>query len=84
MVNSLVSFVVITGPFAAIYKILPEVRIEWEDVMLGSIVTSLLFTAGKLIGLFTWEKQPSSTYRTTASVVILIVWVYYSAQIFFF
>ena len=58
VVNSPVSFVVITGLFAAIYKILPEVRIEWEDVMLGSIVTSLLFTAGKfLIGLYL-EKQP--------------------------
>ena len=83
--NSLVSFVVITGLFAAIYKILPEVRIEWEDVILGSIVTSLLFTTGKfLIGLYLGKATFASTYGAAASVVILIVWVYYSAQIFFF
>jgi len=85
VVNSLVSFVVITGLFAAIYKILPEVRIEWEDVVLGSIVTSSLFTAGKfLIGLYLGKATFASTYGAAASVVILIVWVYYSAQIFFF
>ena len=83
--NSLVSFVVITGLFAAIYKILPDVRIEWEDVILGSFVTSLLFTAGKfLIGLYLGKATFASTYGAAASVVILIVWVYYSAQIFFF
>jgi membrane protein len=85
VVNSLVSFVVITGLFAAIYKILPEVRIEWQDVILGSIVTSLLFTAGKLlIGLYLGKATFASTYGAAASVVILIVWIYYSAQIFFF
>ena len=83
--NSLVSFVVITGLFAAIYKILPEVSLEWEDVILGAIVTSLLFTAGKfLIGLYLGKATFASTYGAAASVVILIVWVYYSAQIFFF
>ena len=83
--NSIVSFVVITGLFAAIYKILPEVSIEWADVILGSIVTSLLFTAGKfLIGLYLGKATFASTYGAAASVVILIVWVYYSAQIFFF
>jgi membrane protein len=85
VVNSLVSFIVITGLFAAIYKILPEVRIEWEDVIPGSVVTSLLFTAGKfLIGLYLGKATFASTYGAAASVVILIVWVYYSAQIFFF
>jgi membrane protein len=83
--NSLVSFLVITGLFSAIYKILPEVRIEWEDVILGAIVTSLLFTLGKfLIGLYLGKATFASTYGAAASVVILIVWVYYSAQIFFF
>jgi membrane protein len=85
LVNSLVSFVVITGLFAAIYKILPETRIEWVDVLLGSTVTSLLFTVGKfLIGLYLGKATFASTYGAAASVVILIVWVYYSAQIFFF
>jgi membrane protein len=85
LANSLVSFVVITGLFAAIYKILPEVPIDWEDVALGSIVTSLLFTTGKfLIGLYLGKATFASTYGAAASVVILIVWVYYSAQIFFY
>lgn len=85
LANSLVSFVVITALFAAIYKILPEVRIEWEDVVLGSVVTSLLFTTGKfLIGLYLGKATFASTYGAAASVVILIVWVYYSAQIFFY
>jgi membrane protein len=76
---------VITGLFAAIYKILPEVSIDWEDVILGSVVTSLLFTAGKfLIGLYLGKATFASTYGAAASIVILIVWVYYSAQIFFF
>lgn len=85
LLNSLVSFVVITGLFAAIYKILPEVRVEWVDVALGATVTSLLFTAGKyLIGLYLGKATFASTYGAAASVVILVVWVYYSAQIFFF
>ena len=85
LANSVVSFVVITALFSAIYKILPEVRIEWEDVALGSVVTSLLFTTGKfLIGLYLGKATFASTYGAAASVVILIVWVYYSAQIFFY
>jgi membrane protein len=85
LLNSLISFLVITGLFSAIYKILPEVHIEWKDVILGSIVTSLLFTLGKfLIGLYLGKATFASTYGAAASVVILIVWVYYSAQIFFF
>jgi membrane protein len=85
VVDALVSFVVITGLFAAIYKILPAARIEWRDVVLGSTVTSLLFTLGKLlIGLYLGKASFASTYGAAASVVILIVWVYYSAQIFFF
>jgi len=53
LANSMVSFVIIAGHFAAIYKIMPDVRIEWRDVILGGAVTSLLFTIGKLlIGLY--------------------------------
>lgn len=83
--NSLLSFVIITGLFAAIYKIMPDVRIEWRDVLLGAAVTSLLFTVGKfLIGLYLGKASFASTYGAAASVVILIVWVYYSGQVFFF
>ena len=83
--NSLVSFVVITGLFAAIYKIMPDARIEWRDVLLGAAVTSLLFTLGKLlIGLYLGKASFASTYGAATSIVVLIVWVYYSGQIFFF
>ncbi len=83
--DSLVSFLVITGLFAAIYKIMPDARIEWRDVLLGAAVTSLLFTLGKLlIGLYLGRATFASTYGAAASIVALIVWVYYSGQIFFF
>lgn len=82
--NSLISFVVITGLFAAIYKIMPDTHIEWRDVMLGGAVTSLLFTIGKLLlGIYLGRASYASTYGAAASIVILIAWVYYSAQIFF-
>lgn len=83
--NSSASFVIITGLFSAIYKVLPAVRIEWHDVILGGAVTSLLFTVGKLaIGLYLGKATFASTYGAAASIVVLIVWVYYSSQIFFF
>jgi membrane protein len=82
--NALLSFIVITGLFAAIYKVVPDTSIEWRDVCLGAAVTSLLFTIGKLlIGLYLGKASFTSTYGAAASVVVLIVWVYYSGQIFF-
>src|SRR3954454_1137278 len=85
IINSLISFVVITGLFAAIYKLLPDVVIEWRDVILGGIATSLLFTVGKLfLALYLGKASFASTYGAFASVVVLVLWVYYSGQIFFF
>jgi membrane protein len=82
--NTLLSFTVVTGLFAAIYRIMPDARIEWRDVALGAGVTSLLFTVGKLlIGLYLGNAGFASTYGAAASIVLLIVWVYYSGQIFF-
>ncbi|HEY7389653.1 MAG TPA: YihY/virulence factor BrkB family protein [Bryobacteraceae bacterium] len=82
--NSLVSFVVITGLFASIYKVIPDAPIKWRDVTLGAAVTSLLFTFGKLfIGLYLGRASFASTYGAAASVVLMILWVYYSGQIFF-
>lgn len=82
--NTLFSFIVIMGLFAAIYRILPDVHIEWRDVALGAAVTSVLFTLGKfLIGLYLGNASFASTYGAAASIVLLIVWVYYSGQIFF-
>jgi membrane protein len=85
IINALVSFVVITLLFAAIYKLLPDVRIEWRDVVLGGAATSLLFTIGKLLlGLYLGKASFTSTYGAFASIVVLVLWVYYSGQIFFF
>jgi len=81
--NFTVSFVVVTALFAMIYKILPRVRIGWGDVAIGAAVTALLFTAGKfLIGLYLGHSGVSSGFGAAGSVIVLLVWVYYSAQIF--
>ncbi|HSU58785.1 MAG TPA: YihY/virulence factor BrkB family protein [Bryobacteraceae bacterium] len=82
--SSIFSFLVIAGLFAAIYKVMPDIHIEWRDVLLGGAVTSLLFTIGKqLLSLYLGRASYTSTYGAAASVVVLIAWVYYSAQIFF-
>jgi membrane protein len=82
--NFVLPFCVITGLFSAIYKVLPDARIEWADVVLGGAVTSLLFSIGKLaLGFYLGRATFASTYGAAASMVVMIVWVYYSAQIFF-
>ncbi len=84
LVNFVVSFMVITGLFAAIYKIMPDAHIEWSDVILGGAVTSLLFTIGKFVlGIYLGRASYSSMYGAAASIVVLIAWIYYSGQIFF-
>ena len=80
----LASFAVITLLFAAIYKILPTVKIDWRDVWVGAALTSFLFWIGKfLIGLYVAKAAPGSAFGAAGTVVVVIVWVYYSAQIFF-
>ncbi len=84
VLNFVVSFSVVTGLFSAIYKFLPETRIEWRDVILGGAVTSVLFTIGKFaLGIYLGKATFASTYGAAASIILLIIWVYYSAQIFF-
>ncbi len=84
VLNSLFSFVIVTGLFAAIYRVLPDIRTEWRDVVLGSAVTAFLFEIGKaLIGLYLGKASFASTYGAAASIVVFIMWVYYSSQIFF-
>jgi membrane protein len=79
------SFGVITVLFAMIFKILPNVRIGWGDVWIGAAVTSLLFVLGKfLIGFYLGASSITSAYGAAASVVIVLLWVYYSACILFF
>jgi membrane protein len=79
----LLGFVVTTVVFAMIYKLMPRVRIHWKDVWIGAIFTSVLFTIGRhAIGLYIRHSGVSSGFGAAASLVGLLVWVYYSAQIF--
>ena len=83
--NVAISFAVITLLFAAIYKVLPDVEIAWSDVWTGAAVTALLFTIGKLlIGLYLGHASVGSTYGAAGSLLVLLIWVYYSAQILLF
>ena len=77
------SLLLITLVFAMIYKMVPRVRIDWKDVWIGAAATSLLFTAGKfLIGVYIGRSGIASGFGAAASLVAVLVWVYYSAQIF--
>jgi membrane protein len=84
LANFVVSFLAITLVFGAIYKIVPRVHLTWSDVLVGASVTSLVFTIGKqLIALYLGKESFASTYGAAGSLVMLLVWVYYSAQLFF-
>jgi membrane protein len=80
--NVVVSLGVITLLFAMVYKVLPDVKLAWRDVWIGGLVTAGLFTIGKLvIGLYLGTTSIASTYGAAGSVIVILVWVYYSAQI---
>jgi membrane protein len=82
IINFVLSFGVITLLFAAIYKVLPDTPIKWSDVWVGAAVTALLFTIGKfLLGLYLGNSTIASSYGAAGSFVVLLVWIYYSAQI---
>lgn len=82
-VNFIISFVVIAFLFALIYKVVPDAKIAWSDVWIGSAVTTLLFIVGKfLIGIYIRYSAEGSAYGAAGSLVVLMLWVYYSAQIF--
>ena len=81
--NFVVSFLLITVLFAMIYKIMPRAQVEWRDVWIGSVVTSLLFTIGKvLIGLYIGKSAFASGIAAAGSLIVFLIWVFYSAQIF--
>jgi membrane protein len=85
VVNFVISFAVITGSFAMMYKFVPDVQLRWRDVWLGAGLTSFLFTVGKsLLGLYLGKGAVSSSYGAAGSVLIILLWVYYSALIFYF
>lgn len=85
LINLVVSFGVITLLFAIIFKVLPDARIPWRDVWIGAAVTALLFSLGKLlIGLYVGVSNLASGYGAAGSLVVVLVWVYYSSLILFF
>ena len=83
IVNFIASFAITMGLFAVIYKLLPRTKIAWHDVWIGAAVTAVLFSAGKfLIGLYIGRSGIASGFGAAGSFVVLLVWVYYSTQIF--
>ena len=83
--NNVFSLAVVTLLFAAIFKFLPDAKIRWRDVWVGSIVTALLFTLGKfLIGLYLGNSNLATVYGAAGTVVVILTWVFYSSQILFF
>jgi membrane protein len=83
--NFAISLGIITVLFTMIFKFLPDVKIAWRDVWLGGFITALLFNLGKfLIGIYLGRSTLASVYGTMGSLVVMLVWVYYSAQILFF
>jgi membrane protein len=79
------SFMVVSGLFAMIFKLLPNVRLRWRDVWLGAVATALLFNLGKLvIGYYLATSSLESSFGAAGSVVVVLTWVYYSACILFF
>jgi membrane protein len=83
VVTFLTSFVVITVLFAMIYKVLPHVKKDWEDVWIGAAITALLFEIGKLlIGLYIGKSSVASSFGAAGPFVVLMLWIYYSTQIF--
>jgi membrane protein len=84
VVNIVVSLGIITVLFAYIYRTIPDVRLTWHDVFTGAFITAVLFTLGKyLIGLYLGSSSVGSAYGAAGALVVLLVWIYYSALIFF-
>jgi len=85
LMNSLISLAVITLLLASIFKVLPDVSLYWRDVWPGAALTALLFTPGKfLIGLYLGRSASGSAYGAAGALIVLLVWIYYSAQILLF
>lgn len=84
-INAVFSFVVVSVLLALLFKYVPATQVAWRDALVGSIGTALLFTIGKqLLGLYLARASVGSTYGAAGSFVAVVVWIYYSAQIFFF
>ncbi|KRB18388.1 YihY/virulence factor BrkB family protein [Mesorhizobium loti] len=82
-INTLISFALISVMFAAIYKVLPDRALEWRDVGIGAVVTAALFTLGKsLIGWYIGTSAIASSYGAAGGLLVILLWVYYSSEIF--
>jgi len=85
IVSSIISFGIIAILFAVIYKMLPDAPLSWRDVWIGAVFTALLFSLGKyVIGLYLGNSGVASSFGAAGAMIALLLWVYYSAQIFFF
>ncbi len=85
IVNFLVSQIIVTALFATIFTVLPDIKIRWKTNLIGAFVTALLFLAGKyLIGFYFATSEPASVYGAASSVVLILLWVYYTCLILFF
>lgn len=85
LVNAAVTFLVIASLFGIIFKFLPDVQISWKDVRMGAIATALLFMLGRyLIGIYIARVAPGSAYGAAGSLVVILVWIYYSSAILYF
>ena len=85
VLNSLLSLVVITLLFAMLFKFLPDAKIAWHDVWIGAFITAALFTIGKFaLGFYLGKSGIGSSYGAAGSLIVLLLWVYYSSQILFF
>jgi membrane protein len=85
IINLLITLAITTLIFGAIFKVLPDAKIKWKDVLVGSVVTAVLFMLGKFgISFYIGKSQVGSTYGAAGSLVILLLWVYYSAIILYF
>jgi membrane protein len=84
-INYVLLFVIISSLFAIIFKVLPDARIKWKDAFIGAAVTAGLFIIGKfLIGLYIANSTIGDTYGAAASIVLILLWVYYSSIILYF
>jgi membrane protein len=81
--NAAAGFALVTAMFALIYKVMPRAQVEWRDVWTGALFTALLFSLGKaLIGAYIGRSGVVSAFGAAGSLVVVLLWVYYSAQIF--
>ena len=82
-INLVVSLALISAMFAAIYKVLPDKPLEWRDVIVGAVMTAVLFNAGKyLVGFYIGHSSVSSSYGPAGALIVVLLWIYYSSEIF--